>query len=217
MSEKINLFTSYFQCGNQQRQRELDFCLEKNKANHLIHKIYLFSERPTYKIFFEQTRKYPDYINILTNADIYFNETLDYVRFIKPNQCFALTRWEDYEKKIVSFETRHIENKEAKAKHSQDVWIFRGAVKAEVYGNFYLGIPGCDNRIAFEIGRMYSVINPSKTIQSIHKHRNPVRKYNIPEGSPDRIMGRYKWVDPCAISTEGDIVYNHTIHYRGAV
>ena len=33
---KINLFSTHFQCGNKERQKELDFCHEKNQANPLI-------------------------------------------------------------------------------------------------------------------------------------------------------------------------------------
>jgi len=215
--QKVNLFTCHFKHRNKQRQRELDFCLEKNKSNPLIDKIYLFSERPHYRDFFNQTTAYPNDINILANADIYFNDTIKYLQFIKPNQCFAITRWEEHNRKAVRFEERHVKNKNAQAKHSQDVWVFMGAVKNRLQGNFYMGIPGCDNRIAWEISNLYQIFNPCETIQCIHKHQNPERKYNIPKGSPDRIPRPWKLVNPCSITLEGIISSHINLKYRRAV
>ena len=172
----IRLFVSYYQCGNKKRQKELDFCWNKNNQNPLIDHIVNFENRPTYNQFFEETKNYPYDINILANADIYFNDTLALVKGISPREAYALTRWEVNKKgTIVPFEEMHVENKHAKAKHSQDVWVFKGAVE-RVQGNFHLGRPGCDNRIAAEIRRAgYKLSNPSFQIQCIHKHREPAR------------------------------------------
>ena len=65
----INLFTSYYKDKNEERQKEIDFCLDKNISNGFIDKIYILSEtddapftsdklkiiphkRPTFKDFF---------------------------------------------------------------------------------------------------------------------------------------------------------------------
>ena len=191
----INLFVSHYQCGNRQRQRELNFCLKENEKNPIIDHIYTFSERPTYTNFFEQTEKFPDDINILANADIYFNETLEHIKGIGQRDCYALTRWELDGNTPVPFEEKHVYNKHAKAKHSQDVWIFKGAVTT-VYGSFFIGQPGCDNRIAYEILRgRYKLMNPSLTIQAIHKHKIEAREYTM----NTQVQKPWKWVEQTAL------------------
>jgi len=178
-----------------------------NEQNPLITVIKDFTERPTYQDFFDHTQSQRDSINILANADIYFNQTLAYLQFLKPNQCYAMTRWEDYKGDVVEFEVRHSYNKEAKAMHSQDVWIFNGAVNRMVQGEVWLGVPGCDNKIAYLIAQHYQIFNPCLTIQGIHKHEKSTRSYNIPENAPDKYRAPYKWVEPCFISDDGLIKY----------
>ena len=63
-------------------------------------------------------------------------------------------------------------------KDSQDVWVFNGLVKANI-GDYYLGIAGCDNKLAFELKTArYTVLNPSKTIHAIHLHSSNYRTYD---------------------------------------
>jgi hypothetical protein len=54
-----------------------------------------------------------------------------------------------------------------------------------VYGNFTLGMRGCDNRIAaeFEIAG-YRVSNPSKSIRSYHVHNSGIRNYTTTDVIP---------------------------------
>lgn len=194
--QKINLFSGYFKTDNKSRQKELDYCLNKNQNSGLFERVILFDDRPTYNDFFKQTKNYPEDINILCNGDIYFNETLKHVFTMGENDCFALTRSELKDGEIVSFGEMHQYNAEAKAKHSQDVWIFNGEVKKYIDGWFHLGIPGCDNRIAYEILRAkYKLRNPSDIIQAIHVHKEESRNYNLPEGYNKRVPPPYKWVE----------------------
>lgn len=192
----INLFINHYQCGDAHRQRELDFCFEANQNNPLIDKIINFDNRIMYHDFFEATKEYPNDINILANSDIYFNETLENVHSIRANECYAITRSELRGSEIVSFEDMHHRNRGAKAMHSQDVWIFRGVVN-RVQAKFYLGIPGCDNRVAAEINKAgYHLKNPCYSIQCVHKHQSSERNYNIPKGTPNKIPMPYLWVHP---------------------
>ena len=197
----INLFTAWYQCHDEERQKELDFCRETNENHPLIDNYIFWEDRFTYYDFFEACKDYPDHINILANGDIYFNDTLSYVTGISARECYALTRWEEEGNSIVPFESKHKYNKYAKARHSQDVWIFRG-VPNRIYGAFHLGIPGCDNRIAYEIMRAgYLLTNPSLTIQAIHKHKEEARNYNIPEGVPKQVPKPWKWVEQSKLIT----------------
>jgi hypothetical protein len=187
--QALNLFTCHFVQGDKARQKELDFCLKTNQESGLFNTIINFSDRPTYNDFFKATENYPNDINIFTNADIYFNDTIKLVQGIKANECYALTRWELRDGEIISFEDAHEMNAEAKPQHSQDVWVFNGTAK-NINGYFSIGQPGCDNRIAREITISgYNVTNPSDEIQCIHKHANPERNYTM--GS---IPGPYMWV-----------------------
>ena len=197
---KVNLFVNYYNCGDKERQKELDFCKKHHKECGYFNEIINFSERPTYNDFFNATKAYPNDINIFTNSDIYFNDTILEVRKIKQNECYALTRWEEDINKegketIVSFDSKHTYNKEAKSRHSQDVWVINGVAR-HVDGWFHIGVAGCDNRIAHELSRAtYDVINPSDVIQCIHKHKEVERNYNIPNNYPNgKVPPPYKWV-----------------------
>ena len=190
--QKINLFINYFQCGDKERQKELDFCFNTNIESGLFKKIINFDDRPTYNDFFNATKAYPNDINIFANSDIYFNDTINLVREMGVKDAYALTRWELHKDKVVRFEEKHHYNAEAKAKHSQDVWVFNGVPKG-ILGNFQIGVPGCDNRIAWEINNArYRLSNPSDKIQCIHKHAEQARNYNIKKPIPQP----YLWVMP---------------------
>ncbi|MEE9572878.1 MAG: hypothetical protein V3W20_07520, partial [Candidatus Neomarinimicrobiota bacterium] len=140
----------------------------KNKKNALIDNIIIVNrdERATYGDFFRATAPYSKDVNIIANTDIYFDETIELASQIKQKQCYALTRWELYGGTVISFTQRHGRPgyvQPSPPEWSQDTWIFRGAIRPESYDNviavnnktrgsepipFYLGIPGCDNKIA---------------------------------------------------------------------
>lgn len=198
----INLFTGYFKTTNKDRQKELDYCLSLNQYNPLIDNIFTFKDRFTYQDFFLNTLDYPDDINILANGDIYF-ENLELALNIDYRECYALTRWEISNGQIVPFEVCHQYNREAKAKHSQDVWIFKGSVK-DVRGDFYLGQPGCDNKIAYELLKVgYRVTNPSLDIKCIHVHKETSRNYTL----PDRVPPPYKWIEQTHLNPAKQGIY----------
>ncbi len=193
--QKLNLFVSYFESEDKERQKELSYCRDHHKTCGIFSEIIEFSNRPTYDDFFKATEKYPSDINILSNADIVFNETILESRNMGKNDAYALTRWEVKDGEIVPFEDMHDYNKEAKARHSQDVWIFNGTARG-VWGPFHIGVPGCDNRMAYEIQRSnYRLTNPSNKIKCVHIHADQERNYNIPNGYNDRVPPPYRWVD----------------------
>lgn len=197
----------------EKRQEEIDFCLAQNRR--IFDKIVLFDHRPRYNDFFNETSRFKNEVNVLANADIYFNHTAELLHLIKPNECFALTRWEDTEQGIQKFEQCNFYNRAAQARFSQDAWIFRGQVRG-VSGNFYLGVPGCDNRIAWEISRSYQVYNPCESIQAIHRHRDANRNYQIPGDSEPKIPKPYTFINPCRIEN-GEYVPLADTEYRGPV
>ena len=184
----VNLFTSIYTDKSAVRQKELIYCLNKNIDNAHIEKIYLFVDgevelpnsdklviipfkRPTYRDFFnliDRTVTSRDDISIVANTDIYFNHTLNGLTLYE-RQCIALSRWDD----------KPIGLKLHNERFSQDVWIFRGKMRNVNFCDFFLGIPGCDNRIAYELNSAgYALFNPASRIQAIHYHRSNLHNYD---------------------------------------
>lgn len=174
----IRLFYNYYEDKNPVRKKEIDFCLKKNLENTLINTVIIESpNKPTYEFFFQQINKVtgPDDINIICNSDIFFDETISLAENIKHNQLYALLRWEWHGPNNITFNERP---------DSQDTWIVRGKVE-NVFGNFTLGIRGCDNRIAHEFLKSgYTVINPAKSIKSYHVHQSNIRNYTMQDVVP---------------------------------
>ena len=183
----INLIVQYYKCGNEARQKEIDICLSNNLGNVFISSIHLLTEQfidvsqfPHYekikqtvigeRLTFELALQYANQhhesqIWILSNADIYFDGSLGCLNDAKLDDAvFALTRHDvrnDGTSKIVDPAFSH---------GCQDAWIFKTPISLDkLFAKFYLGIPGCDGRIAHEfIKAGYKVINPSEKIFIYH-------------------------------------------------
>lgn len=187
----INLFVNYYSDKNHNRQKELDFCLKKNLDNKLLNTVVINSqERMTYNDYFRLIRDYSkdqNDINIISNLDIFFDASVVLVEKMEPNSVFALTRW-DYS--METGETNFFNRRD-----SQDCWIFRGHAD-NVYGDFCLGHPGCDNRIAYEFAKAnWKISNPSLSLKTYHVHSSNVRNYNQKLTVP----GPYHVLDPTTL------------------
>lgn len=196
----IRLFTSYYNEPSPERKAELDTCLRRNIDHHLIDEVHVLCEapcpesvvqhtmkaRPKFADFFRIANRYagPDDITIIANSDIHFDDTLKHLQ-IKHHEAYALTRWDNIGGRITFMN----------AVDSQDAWIFRGKIKP-VYADFYMGVPGCDNRLAYELAKAgYDVKNPSWAIMAIHLHESNVRRYNPKK---ETVPGPYKLLQPIA-------------------
>jgi len=146
----VNLYTSFYQDKDPKRQKELLYCLTKNIENPLIDNIFLIVEgevklpingkliiieanRPTYRNFFDlinDTVTSPNDISILSNADIYFNDTLQLID-LREKQCIALSRWDKRKDGLRLHNERY----------SQDTWIFKGKIRNVRFCDFFMGIP----------------------------------------------------------------------------
>lgn len=182
----VTLYTSYYQDKNPIRQKELDYCLKQNIDNPLIDRIMLFAEcdisnpkitvigteRPTYRQFFDAINEHTRHefeISILANTDIYFDDSLRNIQ-ITSRQCLALSRWDVKPGK---------ETKLHNERYSQDTWMFSGKVRKVRYCDFFLGVPGCDNRIAWELSQAgYRLFNPATKIKTYHYHPSDLHNYN---------------------------------------
>jgi len=163
----MNLIISAYDEKDKARCKELTECVNRNLANTDL-KTFIHPEgkgpRTTYQTMFDEINKVtgPDDVNIIANSDIYFDETIELAEHISHGECYALTRWNVGKGKELTFED---------TPGSQDVWIFRGPIK-EMNADIEMGVPGCDNRIAYEIEQAgYRVFNPSRAIITHHLHK----------------------------------------------
>jgi hypothetical protein len=202
----IILITSYFISTNHQRKLEINECLVNNTQNPLIDKIYLLNDRQYsldfiehgdkieqivmpdgYKnnrllyssaIQFANTHLSKDDICIVSNSDIYFDDSLSLLlSYNLENKFLALSKY-DHD---VLFDRED----------SQDTWIFQCPFLININPQeieFGFGMPGCDNRIArIALDHGYIVVNPSRSIRTHHLHSSNHRNYT----EKDRIQGEY--------------------------
>lgn len=211
---RVYVIQQYFHHSSNRRHREIRTCLEKNLECPYIDNILLLNEkeyddlpvsskletrllghRLTFYDVFTAIQGLPaGCFVIVSNSDIYFNDTLHYL-FKIPLQSsslfLAMLRWEDESPPRI-FGPRA---------DSQDAWILaRDTVTftptKEEFG-FPFGKPGCDNAIALTMLRKkYLVVNPAHSIQCMHLHSTNVRDYD-----PKDVLYRthYLYVEPCAI------------------
>lgn len=196
----INLILQYYRTLDLSRQAEINACLWHNLQNELITFVHLLTEedfdftkfpnhqkviqivigeRLTFHRAFQYANDYDpegESIWILANADIWFDGTLSALADAVLNKVvFALTRHEvqkDGSLAMVVPEFAH---------GSQDAWIFKTQIPVDrMYASFFLGIPGCDNRIAYElVSAGFKLINPSLMI--VIRHLDLERNIDINE------------------------------------
>lgn len=204
MAPDIHLVTQYFRVVHgssiEERQREIDEVLRRNIENPHISTIHLMLEegvevpqqspklrrvfigkRLTYKTAFDYYNKHlNNQICVLSNADIYFDDTLKYLHNINWGLGIVVcpTRYEhDYqrgypirygEEQDLSKESRWLEPW-AESVFTQDCWIWRAESIHVKDCDFGLGITGCDNLIARRLHDSgYTLANCSSYITVNH-------------------------------------------------
>ena len=175
----MNYYVEYWDCGNEERNAEVIDCINTNIKSNFFKNIFIFSEkeekrllkqtikssRITYQYIFDNAI---DGINIFCNSDMEFDETIKLAENINENEFYALTRYEDNMMLHKNYDPY-------KGYDSQDVWVWKDKCKIK-NANFYLGLPGCDNKIAYYAESYgYNVKNPSLSIKTYHKHITNVR------------------------------------------
>lgn len=202
MNNKLNYFTEYWESPNKTRNLEVIDCINKNIQLNIFDSIIIFSskqepriktnihisDRVTYQNVFNMSMTG---INVLCNADISFDESIKLVDDMDEDEFYALTRYEDDGK-------LHKHNDPYRGWDSQDVWIWKNRCKI-TNSNFYIGIPGCDNKIAYDAEQSgYRIKNPSLSIMCKHNHKTNIR----PGSSCDlsqRLPPPYRLVPICSI------------------
>jgi len=97
-------------------------------------------------------------------ADIINNDDME-------NKFLCLTRWDKGQLKMPA----------TSRKFSQDAWVFKHPFMNQQMidtSDFYFGVPGCDNRIAFNaVVSGMNVLNPSEIVRIDHHHESDERNY----------------------------------------
>lgn len=181
-----HLFTTYYKTKTESRQRELLTCLQNNLNNPYIDKVTVISEcdidiyhekltviksiRPTFRQVIDIANQAAGEINILTNTDIFCDETIVQVSGLNlTGKVLCLCRHDV----LGGGKTRLIE-----AEYSQDTWIWENKLEFQG-GNYFFGILGCDNVFAYEVNKSgHSVHNPSRHIKTLHLHLVNERSYS---------------------------------------
>jgi len=160
--------------GPSERQAELLTCWRKTDEQDLFTAKTHPEGRPTFTELFSMCL--PGMVNVIANSDIYFDGT---IHFAKPTagHCYALSRWDvNADGSIALWD--HAD--------SADVWVFFGQPpKVEI--PWTMGIPGIDNRLAWELQNAGMVVtNPSRTIKTYHIHNIAYRSYLVDENGQGR-------------------------------
>ena len=201
---QTHLLVNYYNPDNEDRQAEINKCLRTNMKIKEFHKIHIIigpgvslpewatnsktqivhieTNRMTYEGFFDYANENlpTDSIAIIANADIICTPSISYLRrYVNSKQCVVLRRWERVKKEWVLIPINS----------SQDLWAFQTPIKLDEPAAFELGVPGCDNYIAYLLSQKYELRNPAESIVTYHIHASEKRAYG------PRLKGKLKRVN----------------------
>ncbi len=199
------LLTGFYTDEDPARKQELLECLRRNGENTLIHEVHVFLEDPaaeravatacvessklkirmvqhgrrlSFQDLFEYAnRNLAGRRILLANSDIFFDSSLDLLRSRDLcGQLLCLSRWDIQPDGCSMF----FENPS-----SQDAWIFDAPIR-RFRSDFHLGLPGCDNRLAWEAKQVgLSLANPGRSVRANHLHLIRIHRYS----ATDRLAG----------------------------
>lgn len=191
------LLTGFYVDPSAARQRELLECLRRNCDNEWIDEVVVFAElaadpvalasahsdlasprvrlvplgrRALFRDFFDlANRERAGRRVIVANADIYFDHTLARLEgYPLSGRLLCLSRWDVGSDGRARF---------FDSPDSQDAWIFQAPLP-DFACSFPLGVPGCDNRLAWEAAHAgLEVSNPGRSVRAHHLHLSGVRRY----------------------------------------
>lgn len=195
----MELLVGFYQDKSRARTAEFVECVRRNTDNPHIDRVTVFLEddvrsadvlglhpdfshskitviphgaRLTFVYLFEYANAHLAGKSVaIANADIFFDETLALLNDAIPQRSMlCLSRWD---------ERSDGSRKHYDRPYSQDAWIFVAPVPP-IAADFFLGIPGCDNRLAYEAERAgLTVTNPSRSVRARHLHLSGVHHYTL--------------------------------------
>ena len=139
----------------------------------------LINRRPTYSEMLMFSKTNLDTVNLLINTDCY----------IEPEDVYLLSN-------ISENEVWCISRQDLIHRESQDAWVWRGTLNLPNL-SFTMGVPGCDNRFAFECASLNRIVsNPSLSIRVNHIHKTNIRSYS----QENRVSNPYLFIEPSKIN-----------------
>lgn len=192
------LITGFYEDPDPRRCGELLECVRRNAANPRIAAIHLFVEEPrdpaallaayppladpkvrlvahgrrvTYQdLFSYANRELGGRRVIIANADIYFDQSLARLDgYDLSGKLLCLSRWDVQPDGSARFFEQPA---------SQDAWIFHAPIRPFPCA-FFLGVLGCDNRLAWEAAQAgLALANPGRSLRAYHLHLSQIRRYN---------------------------------------
>ena len=161
-----------------------------NVDNHI--EILNVGKRTNFSDIFQLTLERKDLYDkvcIYSNADIFFDNTIDQLKKLTSKQFICLSRRELNNGKPVDMSRE-------KCKSSQDLWAFVNPIDSRAIEatDFLNGHWGCDNRIAYEMYNLgYTLFNPYSIVKIYHNHASNQGR----PGNNVRLEGKYLRVFPC--------------------
>ena len=186
---KIHLVTQFPPAATPQRTHEYLYCLDRNLNLPEIHKVHLVTANlslPNHsklvfhkgiadmtitsalRLAFNHTQE--NDIIIIVNADIYFDQTVRYLRYMRSSPWF-LSRYEHYPLKGPLYIGTQCDSSRYIGSH--DAFIFRRPMPTIWLSvlDWALGTPGMEARMIWELAQFgVKVENPCTLVRTWHVH-----------------------------------------------
>jgi hypothetical protein len=135
-------------------------------------------KRPAYHDFFNYCNKNIIGNTIIANSDIVYDESLEYLKYLKNDDFISLTRYQKYNN---IFKVIHFEEYDSKINcFSQDSWIFISPLKYNLECHMELGRMFCDSFLNYQLSKsMFKCYNLYNTIKSYHIQEQPSESEKI--------------------------------------
>lgn len=195
------LITQYPNVSDPARQAEYAECLVTNFNNPYFSRVKLLQEegtripafstaggnlwaemisgRLTFAAAINAASRVGYHICCVSNADIIFNSTLQYITHeTLKGRVICLSRDD---------QTNRMFEGQIAGAVSQDAWIFEAPLRhtEKMWLDFEMGRPGCDNRFAYELKKAgYELVNPSLLIHARHVHKSEHRTWDESQRIP---------------------------------
>jgi hypothetical protein len=200
---RTTLHCQWYVSQSEERNAEIEFCARRNLDNESIDRFVWYvpaedmASRPAWLVgdivqipdrltYGSVLRKASDplSLHILINTDIVVTpEAVGKLRErMHAVDIVCLTRWES---SMDSFPACRL----TKGPNSQDLWAWWGnlavvnPVTTRTLDDIPLGVPACDNRVAYEFSKIGHVLNPAHSIKTMHIHASAYRTYT-PRSTP---------------------------------
>ncbi len=197
--DDIYLFQQFYIPVDEERYQETKECLRRNVDLGLFKKIYLINERIytneelgiesdlitqiiigkrlTYRIFLDHTSRVDGFC-VLSNSDIFFDDTIDNVRrsILRKTKSVQCLRRYEYRGEEELNDCEIYNNYQS----SQDTWILhsKNIDSNNDHFDIPLGTLGCDNKVCHLFREQgFTILNSYRSLKTYHNHNNENRVF----------------------------------------